>query len=290
MRKVVAVLPTLQSRDSVIQALSSLLRHMHLFDRIIISVNGKSRKNIDHVLSLFQLMASERIVVLLTGKLLSAVAHSQFIVNALNGTLCLQTAIFLMADDDILNPSPALATYLGAIRNSKIESVGMGLFMTFNDGPLELMPTEQCFADSDSSLQPLEFLSRSARNSNFSSITSMIIPFAVYRDVIGYMYSFGSAGRRCEYLFASHKTVKSLFVPSEPSAFIRLHDAQEGKVLSRLSLFWDEILYFIWVWDNQPQTLPWMSGASDYGFTLVRFVKLNIRFLLELLRKIFSIT
>jgi hypothetical protein len=102
----------------------------------------------------------------------------------------------------------------------------------------------------------------------------MIVPHVVARDCLFFMSFWGSAGRRTEYIWATHCRIKQLQCPLSATAFIRKHPSQEGRTLSYNSYVHDELIYIVWVWLNQRAFLPWGRHSQAPDFTVERFLDL----------------
>jgi hypothetical protein len=280
----VLLIPTLEARKTIAETLCSLVSSQALFDDVIISVNGLSSDNVQTIIDRSGFGCGRQIHVLCTRKVIPAIQHSKFIVNYIRSVCSDESLIFLLADDDLVPPSCNINEYLKSCGRSLDAAVGMGNFVSFvdqqevfADQPQHLLPGEQVTA--------LEFLRRNKQGHLFTNMSSMVVPCYLFCEAVNFMAFWGSAGRRFEYILATHRDVALLFSPSFPSALIRHHPRQEGRTLSRASMLHDELIYIVWVWLNQPLTRPWSDLQNKYGFTLIRFVCVAVSLLrLRLLR------
>jgi hypothetical protein len=269
----ILLLPTLETRDTIKETLDSLATRSELFDDLIISVNGLSSDDVRSVVEGSGLTCRRRIHLLCTRQLISAVLHFQFICKYISSVFTEESLVFLMADDDLIPSSFPLGDYLDACSVHRTITVGMGNLVTFADQQGPLIDIEQHLLPGER-IAGLEFLRRNRQGHLCTNMSSMVVPCRVLCDSIDFMARWGSAGRRFEYILATHHSVAALFSPSAPSAMIRQHSQQEGRILSLDSMRRDELIYIAWVWLNQPSTRPWCDLRNKYGFTLLRFVRI----------------
>jgi hypothetical protein len=266
------LLPTLETRKTISETLCSLASSQEIFDDIIISVNGLSSENVQKIVERSELRCKRQIHLLCTRRLIPAVQHLKFIANHIRSACADDSLVFLLADDDLI-PSPCdVNGYLEFCDRIHSVTVGMGNLFSFTDrqGPFadqmqHLLPGEQ--------ITSLEFLRRYRQGHLSTNMSSMVVPCHVLYECADFMSRWGSAGRRFEYIVATHHAVAALFSPSTPSALIRHHPQQAGRTLSRVSGQQDELIYIAWVWLNQPSTRPWVDLRNEYGFTLIRLIR-----------------
>lgn len=266
---VVLLIPTVEGRDFLAETLASVRPHANCFDLLILSVNGISSRNAEALLKSQDFTPSLNTIILCTGRALTAMHHQRFINNALPAYTQDGDLIFLLADDDLLPAGSDIKDYVRAIRDRGLGSVGMGRFGTFGDN--QPAPSLQAqHVEPGESISPLDFLDRNQQGHRFTNISSMIIPFGLFKEACSFMWRMRSAGRRAEYIFATHSSAHSLYSPYFCSALIRQHAAQEGRTLSFESYLHDELVYILWVWLHQPAMRPW-SRAVGQDFTFRRF-------------------
>jgi hypothetical protein len=267
------VLPCLESRTTIKETLCSLEESSDLFDEIIISVNGLSPRLVHTVLASLSLRPRNSLQVICTENNLTAVDHAKFIMRRLRVFVAAQAWLFFLADDDLLAPRSSIKKYLCSFRSSDLNHVGMGHFLSFSqEQPKKVW--EKQHLEPGEAISPSEFLQRNQSGFLFTNISSMIVPHVVARDCLFFMSFWGSAGRRTEYIWATHRLIKMLQCPSAATAFIRQHPSQEGRTLSHDSGVHDELIYIAWVWLNQPSFLPWGQNGQAPDFTLSRFLNL----------------
>lgn len=281
----ILLLPSLESRHTITETLESLASSRDLFDDIVISVNGLSSEDVRKAIEHAGLTCRRRIHLLCTRSVIPAIRHMQFICEYIRPIFAVESLVFLLADDDLVPSSFALSEYLDACGRRNSTTVGMGNLVSFVDrqGPVtdqvqHLLPGEY--------ITSLEFLQRNKQGHLSTNMSSMVIPCSLFCESIDFMARWGSAGRRLEYIMATHHAVTALFSPSSPSALIRQHPQQEGRTLSLASMHHDELIYITWVWINQPSTRPWIDLRNKYGFTIVRFVRVAFSLLWLKLRDI----
>jgi hypothetical protein len=269
----ILLLPTLETRDTIKETLDSLATRSELFDDLIISVNGLSSGDTRGVIESSGLTSRSRIHLLCTRKVISAVMHLQSICKYIHSVFADESLVFLLADDDLIPSTFPLGDYLDACSARRPVTVGMGNLVAFvgQQGPVidkeqHLLPGER--------IASLEFLRRNRQGHLSTNMSSMVVPCRVLCESIDFMARWGSAGRRFEYILATHHSVAALYSPSSPSAMIRQHSQQEGRTLSLASMRRDELIYIAWVWLNQPSTRPWCDLRNKYNFTLLRFVRI----------------
>jgi hypothetical protein len=278
---VALVIPTLVARNSLPQTLASLAPHAHLFDTVVLSFNGVRQEGVDPLAALEPSIAAS-LMRLETGRLLPAIEHAHFIGMRLAAVLPPDSHLFLLADDDLLPVDVDLGPYIQSCLDGSGCAVGIGRFLEFQH--LQGQDARQSMAQASDvlmnlwpgeSIDPLTFLQRNHQRGNaFTNMSSMLVPLRVYVDAIRYMDVYGSAGRRFEYILAAHASVCQIVSPALPSALIRSHPEQEHKTLRYSSLRFDELLYVIWVWRQQPRTRPLAPGSRAYGFNLFMVLKL----------------
>lgn len=271
-RSLLLVIPTLEERNTLRDAIHSAVESMHLFHGIIVSVNGKRSDRARAIIS--EAIPNNKVPIWIycTGKKLTATKHSSFILHQLRAHAKDATRLLLLADDDLLGNQQTLTDYANVACTDVCCTVGMGRFKTFTDRLVAAIEEKQHVGHGER-IGSTEFLKREGLCSLFTSISSMIIPYHIFRDSLGFMGLLSSSGRRCEYILATHRSVTSLYSPSEPTAFIRIHPNQEGRTLSLESYYHDELVYTLWVWLNQPVTRPWSKGHEIYGHTGTRFAR-----------------
>jgi hypothetical protein len=267
---VVLVLPCLESRTTIKETLCSLEESSDLFDQIIISVNGLSPRFVQAVLANLDLRPRNSLMVFCTNRLLTAIDHAKFFMARLAVCAPADAWLFFLADDDLLAPRSSVQEYLREFRSSELNQVGMGHFLSFSkEQPQKLWQRQHI--EPGASIKPYEFLLRNQSGHLFTNISSMIVPYVVARDCFSFMSFWGSAGRRTEYIWATHKRIKQLHCPLAATALIRQHPFQEGRTLSYDSYIHDELIYIVWVWLNQSAFLPWGRHGQAPDFTVNRF-------------------
>jgi len=267
---VVLVIPTLGSRTTIYSTLSSLSTRVSFFDQLVISVNGTSAERVGDILTALELYQHCEVHLLCTNKVLSAIRHIIFIRRHLQAAFGKKALLYFLADDDLVAPESNLQVYLEACQCAASSKVGMGNLHSFVDEPSKA-EIENQHINPGETISSLEFLHRNLQGHLWTNISSMIVPCNVFLDCSLFMGLLGSAGRRTEYIWATHHSIKTLVCPSSPSALIRQHPAQEGRTLSYESYLQDELIYIIWVWLNQPAARPWSAIRHNYGFTFIRF-------------------
>jgi hypothetical protein len=274
--RLVMLIPTLEGRDTLPDALRSVKPVLEAFSYIIISVNGTSSETALSII--FELFGdcAIRVLILCTGQSLGPMAHMGFMAGILSKALPHDVNVFLMSDDDMLCDKENILSYIRAYENQGIGCVGIGnllssidLFAAPKNEAQHLSPGE--------TISPLLFLRRNRSGHLFSSITGTIVPFFILLESWLFMVKMGSMGRRYEYIILAHSKVRSLTMPKASTATIRLHREQWGRSLPNKLLFRDEIIYFLWVWFNHPCARPFRSGHKAYGFTLARFCSLFLK-------------
>ena len=271
------LIPTLESRSNyLVQALRSVKPHQCCFKRLVLSVNGSSSSNAQKAVIETGFSHNLPISVISTHSLLSARKHLRFIHNKLRAIISPQELIFLLADDDLLPDESGLSSYVDAVVRSPLTCVGMGNLSAFAASPATLSLLPQVISPGET-ISPAEFLVRNSKGYRSSSISSMIVPYMVFSHASLFLWYLGSSGRRTEYLFATHRSVLSLYSPLSCSSLIRQHPSQEGRVLSHASSLHDELVYILWVWYNQPSYRPLSSSSFLFApseFSASRFLLL----------------
>lgn len=278
-QKLILLIPALESRNFLLDTLASLGENIICFDKIMLSVNGFSADNVKIAASKCGLLASPQSIVLCTNRLITAAEHLRFIQSRLRRVATAQDLIFLLADDDLLPADFDLAGYVNVVRSGAGACLGMGNFSTFesvHDLPMEhhqhIGPGEL--------IKPVDFLLRNQSGPLLTNMSSMLVPFSVFDKAASFMCFWRSSGRRFEYILATHSNLESLYSPPSCSALIRQHPNQEGRTLSKESGLYDELIYILWVWLNQPATRPSLSVSAYKAFTLVSFLKISVQLFL----------
>jgi hypothetical protein len=278
-QKVILLVPALESRNYLLDTLASLGENITCFDKIILSVNGFSTDNVKIAASKYGLLADPASTVLCTNRLMTAVEHLRFIQSKLRRVATAQDLIFLLADDDLLPADFDLTGYINVVRSGAGAYLGMGNFSTFES--VHDLPMEQAqHVGPGELIKPVEFLLRNQSGHLFTNMSSMLIPFAVFDKATSFMVFWGSSGRRFEYILATHSNLTSLYSPPSCSALIRQHPTQEGRTLSKESGLYDELIYILWTWLNQPATRPSLPGSIYKAFSLVSFLKIFVKLFL----------
>lgn len=269
------VLPSLEGRSTIKETLHSLEESIDLFDHIIISVNGLSAMNANMALSSLKIKINSDVHILCTEQNLGPVKHFDFIRQKLQSIVPAQAWLLILADDDLLAPRQNLIQYFQVFRNTKLDKVGMGNFMTFSESQPQKFYEKQHIAPGES-ISPVEFLRRNNLGNMFSNISSMIVSHKVFRDSIAFMLLWGSAGRRLEYIWETHRSVKKLICPLSATVFIREHPLQLGRTLSHESSLRDEWIYIIWIWRNQPSLFHLSNNGDHSYFSFMNFLRLSL--------------
>jgi hypothetical protein len=215
----------------------------------------------------------ESLQILCTYKHLSAIKHANFIRRQLKTILKLYVFLFFLADDDLLAPKKNIEEYLRLLRFGSLYHVGMGRFASFSEQQSHKILERQHLLPGET-VSPQEFLLRNENGHLFTCISSMIVPHFVFRDCISFMLFWGSAGRRTEYIWATHRSVQKLVCPRSVTAFVRQHPLQQGSILSINSSLHDEMIYVVWAWFNQPALVIFDSGIILETFTIKRFINM----------------
>ena len=236
---------------------------------LVLSVNGSNSQKAAQILRSQGISDSIAIALLCTRRFISARDHGRFVQKQLCGLAQRNDLIFLLSDDDLLPPNADIKSYIQVLKNSSGYTVGVGRFMSFVDGSLAVQSPSQHIKPGES-ITPLEFLRRNEQGHLTTNISSMIIPYEIFRQASYFMWRLGSSGRRMEYILASHKLVASLYSPPSPSALIRNHPFQESRTLSYESYLYDELVYIIWIWRHQPSMRQWGCAATG-AFAPTRF-------------------
>lgn len=282
--RVILLIPTVEGRDFLADTLASVLEHAHCFDQLLLSVNGTTHQNADQILHEQELASRVNIKVFCTRRHLSAVQHSRFINKKLPAHAHDQDCIFLLADDDLLPAGANIKNYIQAIKNAHGTAVGMGRFATFEESkPIPFAQPQHI--EPGESISPLEFLVRNQQGHRMTNISSMIVPYGIFKEASSFMWHLGSSGRRTEYILSTHRRVNLLYSPPSSSVLIRQHLGQEGRILSFESLLHDELVYISWIWIHQRAMRPWAQTVGQ-DFKTSRFRSL----LLDLLKRRLKIT
>lgn len=269
---IVLVIPTLGNRTTIYSTLNSLSTGVSFFDHLVISVNGLSAEHVANILTALRLYQHCEVHLLCTNKkAVSIVRHFSFIGQSLEAIIGKNALLYFLADDDLVAPESNLYGYLESCQCGANGKVGMGNLLSFVDESITAK-FEYQHINPGENINPLEFLRRNSQGHLYTNISSMVVPLKVFIDCSLFMSLLGSAGRRAEYILATHHSIKMLVCPSSPSALIRHHPAQEGRIQSHQSYLQDELIYIIWIWLNQPETRPWSVIKNNYGFTFGRFI------------------
>jgi hypothetical protein len=280
---VILLIPTVEGRVFLPETLASVREHAHCFDRLLLSVNGATPYKAEQILLEQGFNLNVDTTLFCTRRNLSARQHFRFINKKLPRHARNQDLIFLLADDDILPAHADILEYIQAVQDENNGSVGMGRFATFDES--SLIPSAQSqHIEPGESISPLEFLQRNEKGHRMTNISSMLIPYSIFKQASSFMWILGSSGRRTEYIFATHRSVNLLYSPPGSSALIRQHPGQEGRTLSFQSYLLDELVYISWVWIHQPAMRPWAQTvvqefkASRFRSLLQELIKrrLNI--------------
>ncbi len=264
------LIPCLEGRPYTEETLSSLKGIIDLFDYIIISVNGLSTKRIQLICTAINLEIGKNHTILCTEKRLTYTMHLEFLRRKIRTILPPNAWLLFLADDDLLASRPNLINYLQLFRHANLDQVGMGNFMSFSKPDLPTKSEKQHIAPGES-ISPLQFLRRNEAGHLFTNISTMIVPHMVFSDCHAFMSSFRSVGRRTEYIWATHRNIKKLICPQAPTVLIRDHPSQEGRTQSFNALLRDELIYYGWIWRNQPLLRPWNNNKNNSYFTFKRF-------------------
>jgi len=252
------------------EAIDSAARCAGLLDAVYLSVNGDSSAQAATICADYPAISELPLHILCTGNRISAVKHGLFILNQISPVIAPTDILLLLGDDDLLAPSESLAAYIDQLKKGGGRMVGVGRFRTFT-GDCQLANSECHSLEPGESASPLTYLARHNKQERLTNISGMLVPFSIYADAHRFMARFGSSGRRTEHILYCHRRVETLYSPREATALIRRHPLQEGVALSYKSYFYDELVFMLWVWINQPQTRPWRN-SGPYGLSLRRFV------------------
>jgi hypothetical protein len=265
----VLLIPALTTRTSLPETISSIHPYLRFFDRVFISMNGFVGEFLymDIFIDL-EHQISGRLTILKTRTLLSATEHCFFIVNHLQEILSKDDFVMLLADDDLICPNVNLKTYFDKLLLSPGAAVGVSRF-AFLPGDQPCLDLNQSLYSGET-VDPLTFLIRDSTGHRFTSMSGMIVPFKVLKEVAVFIKLFHGSGGRFEYMLMTHKDIKNLYSPDIPIARIRFHSHQESRRLSSIDHLFNECLYVIWIWIHHPKTLPWAKGSKAYGFTIAR--------------------
>ena len=277
----ILVIPTLEGRKTVAETILSVASCGDLFSDIVISVNGLSSDYVSSLVERSGLRIVSRVHLLSTQCYIPATQHADFICKYLRLNFAGQTPVFLLADDDLVPSRLAISDYMNACLALPF-AVGMGNLVSFVDDKDVFLDEIQHVLPGEN-IPVLEFLRRNKHGHLTTSMSSMVVSNSVLCDCVSFVAFWGSAGRRFEYLLATHRSVSVLFSPCSASAMIRQHPDQEGRVLSVASERFDELIYICWVWLNQPMTRPWRDFTNAYGFGFVRLFKVLISVILSML-------
>lgn len=257
---VILLIPTVEGRDFLPETLASVRKHAHCFDRLLLSVNGVTPYKAKQILLEQGFSSNTDSTLFCTGRNLTAMQHLKFIHKKLPEYARNQDLIFLLADDDILPAEADILKYIQVVQDGRDSSVGMGRFATFDES--SPIPSGQSqHIEPGESISPLEFLQRNEQGHRMTNISSMLIPYSIFKQASFFMCNLGSSGRRTEYILATHRRVNLLYSPPACSAHIRKHPRQEGSTLSYDSYLFDELVYISWVWIHQPAMRPWERGV-----------------------------
>lgn len=273
---VILLLPTLEGRDTLYDALRSVKPVAECFCEIIISVNGTTPQATQAIVSEIFEGHSIDIQVLCTGEAFEPIAHIRFMYHNLVDTLKHDMKVFMMADDDVLCSKESVCDYIAHYKSQRAGCIGFGNLLSSVDLTGEACDELQDLLPGEM-ISPLLFLERNRSGHLFTNITGMIVPSEVLLDAWNFMLRLGSKGRRYEYILASHAKVTTLLMPKEYTATIRVHRQQWGRALSNKFIYRDEIVYYLWVWSNQPLARPFAKGRNDYGFKIMGFFSLLLK-------------
>ncbi|MDC3009359.1 hypothetical protein OAZ06_00115 [Synechococcus sp. AH-736-G20] len=266
----ILVIPTLLSRNTLPATLDSVMPCMDLFHRVFISLNGPRSESYSPSLDTFSRVYQDRCILLRTGKELTALDHVAFIARNTERLLHPQQSLMILCDDDLLGPRENLKEYFDFLKFNNGSVVGMGNFATFQNYPKSFdKPIQNLGAEE--SIRPTEFVARTRLKAHFSNLSTMTMSAKIFQDSIFFMSRFGSSGFFIEYIFAAHRSASSLYSPRSVTAYIRQHSNSESLTLAYVSFVHDEIIYFLWVWLNQPLARPFTPGYLKYGLSFYRF-------------------
>jgi len=267
----ILLIATLPERAAYLrEALDSASRCADLLDAVTLSVNGESASEAAKICADYPAISQRPLRILCTGKRLSAVKHGLFLLHQIAPSIAPTDLLLLLSDDDLLIPGESLAAYIDQLKKGGGRMVGVGRFRTFTSDP-QLASSECHSLEPGESASALTYLARHHQQERLTNISGMLVPFSIYADAHRFMARFRSSGRRTEHILYCHRRVQELYSPNEAIASIRRHPLQEGVALSYKSYFYDELVFMLWVWIQQPQTRPWRNSGI-YGFTLRRFL------------------
>lgn len=267
----ILLIATLPERAAYLrEAIDSASRYADLLDAVILSVNGESSSEAATICADYPAISQLPLRILCTGKRISAIKHGLFILNQIAPTIAPSDLLLLLGDDDLLAPGESLGPYIDQLKKGGGRMVGVGRFRTFTSDP-QLANGESHSLEPGERIHALTYLGRHKKQERLTNISGMLVPFAIYADAHRFMARFGSSGRRTEHILYCHRRVQALYSPNEAIALIRRHPLQEGVALSYKSYFYDELVFMLWVWIQQPQTRPWRDRGV-YGLTLQRFL------------------
>jgi hypothetical protein len=266
----ILLIATLPERAAYLrEAIDSASRCAGLLDAVYLSVNGDSAAYAATICADYQAISQQPLHILCTGNRISAIEHGLFILHQISSAVAPTDILLLLGDDDLLVPGESLASYIDELKKGGGRLVGVGRFRTFTDDPRRAKG--ECHSlEPGESASPLTYLARHNKLERLTNISGMLVPFSIYADALRFMARFGSSGRRAEHILYCHRRVEALYSPNEAVALIRRHPLQEGVALSYKSYFYDELVFMLWVWIQQPQTRPWRQSGI-YGFTVPRF-------------------
>lgn len=266
----VLIIPTLSSRTTLSATLDSVLPCENLFARVFISINGLPSASHESALDAFSKAIEGRCILLRTGKFIKAQNHARFIARNTAKLLHPRQSTMFLCDDDLLGSKESLIEYFRFVQQDNNFIVGMGNFATFQHNPESFhIPTQNLAANE--AIQSTDFVARTRAKSHFSNISSMMMAAKIWQDAVLFMSIFGSSGYFAEYIYATHRSASLLYSPPSISAYIREHPNQEARTLPYVAFVHDEIIYFLWVWLNQPLTRPFTPGHLKYGLSAHRF-------------------
>jgi hypothetical protein len=270
-RRCILLIATLPERAAFLrEAIDSVSRCAGCLDAVFISVNGNSAAQAQQICAESEAISQLPRRLLCTGNRISAVQHGVFVLKQIASSIASTDILLLLGDDDLLGAGESVSAYINHVKNAGVCTVGVGRFCTFTGDP-QIARGECHSLEPGESASPLTYLARHNKLERLTNISGMLVPFSIYADAVRFMARFGSSGRRTEHILYSHRQVQLLYSPSVTTALIRRHSLQEGIALSYKSYFYDELVFIVWVWFNQPQTRPWHK-RDDYGFTIARFL------------------
>jgi hypothetical protein len=249
--RLVLLLPVYQGGEMFKRCLQSVRAAQHLFDIIVISLNGEEAA--EDLSAIEQSGIDPNVVkVLKPQRLLAPARHISWATQELRDVVNRSDHVLLLAHDDELHTA-GLKKWKEARPSNWNKHAWIGDYWVIDDSMAGL-PAARTDALPQSIDAPIDLVEWLAVNTEsrprhvFTNMSGLSIPYCTLRRVARFISATKmNKGYRFEYLLVASRTNAAINRRSPPAVIVHLHSGQGGRAGAQSQMLMDEARYCLWL-------------------------------------------